>query len=370
MGFRSGGGRYQAAPRTDRLLGDHGIFRHQGGDTECDGFRRQLARRQGWFLQRHQGRGDAPGAEFVDHPGQGVDHVLPGCGQVVYPAVFGDQVAGQVRVGKEADRRLGAGDDQVPDTRQRFDNRFREVRQTLDAGAPGAAGDARGKRMGKDPGIYVIADHARQPGALLQQGMITQQQRRRLPCAQRLCHVFHHLICHPGTAGYGGFSTGLGGTGVPGTVCRDDQGRDMPRRLHGGGDCVHSVRRYVRSRLAFPDPGGNRFCIGGHVRGQRRVVLFMAGGMVPDNVDDGRTGAHGVVQICQAVGQAGTKMEQRRRQVLGHPGVTVRGAGCHTLCQAQHAAHVGHPVRSGDKLHLRGARVGKAGGDFVVDQRS
>ena len=60
-------------------------------------------------------------------------------------------------------------------------------------------------------------------------------------------------------------------------------------------------------------------------------------------------------------------MEQRRRHLVGHPGVTVRGAGCHPLCQAQHAAHVGHPVHRRDELHLRGARVGKAGGNIVVD---
>ena len=53
----------------------------------------------------------------------------------------------------------------------------------------------------------------------------------------------------------------------------------------------------------------------------------MVGRVVADDVDHRRHGLVGVVDIGEPIGHAGAEMQQRRRRISGHPGVTVGGAG-------------------------------------------
>ena len=77
----------------------------------------------------------------------------------------------------------------------------------------------------------------------------------------------------------------------------------------------------------------------------------------------------GVVQIGEAVGEAGTEMQQGRGRRALHAVVAVGGAGHHALEQAEHAAHALDPVERGDEMHLRGAGIGEADIHAARDQR-
>jgi len=95
------------------------------------------------------------------------------------------------------------------------------------------------------------------------------------------------------------------------------------------------------------------------VGGQGRVVEPVVGGVVADHVDDRRVRPHRVVQVGQAVGQAGAQVQQRRRRPVRHPRVAVGGTGDHTLEEAQHAAHAVDLVQGGHEVHLRRAGFAK-----------
>ena len=78
---------------------------------------------------------------------------------------------------------------------------------------------------------------------------------------------------------------------------------------------------------------------------ERRVGAPVPGGVVADEVDDRRVGPAGVVQVGDAVGEAGTEMQQRQRRPAGDPAVAVGGAGDDALEQAEDAAHAGDAGR-------------------------
>src|SRR6516162_7041205 len=53
-------------------------------------------------------------------------------------------------------------------------------------------------------------------------------------------------------------------------------------------------------------------------------------------------------------------MEQRRRGLIGHPCVTVRRPGNHSLEQAENSAHAVHLIKGGDEMHFRSPWIGEA----------
>ena len=120
----------------------------------------------------------------------------------------------------------------------------------------------------------------------------------------------------------------------------------------------------VELRIQVDTPDGDR-C---DVALQRRVVLGVVGGVVADDVDDGRAAAAGVVQVGQAVAEAGAQVQQHRCGPAGHAGVAVGGAGGDALEQREHRVHLGHAVERRDEVHLGGAGVHEAGVDAGVDQ--
>jgi hypothetical protein len=101
-----------------------------------------------------------------------------------------------------------------------------------------------------------------------------------------------------------------------------------------------------------------------------RVVLLVVGGVVADDVDHRRVALAGVVQVGQAVAEAGAEVQQGGGRLVGHAGVAVGGAGGHALEQGEHAAHLAHVVERGHEVHLGGAGVHEADVDAGVDERA
>ena len=106
-------------------------------------------------------------------------------------------------------------------------------------------------------------------------------------------------------------------------------------------------------------PGRHRPRQAFDVGGQRRVVVDMVDGMLADDVDDAGMRLLGVVQIGEAVGEAGPEMQQRRGRRALHAEIAVGSTGYHALEQAEHAAHALHPVQRGNEMHFRSAGIGK-----------
>ena len=83
--------------------------------------------------------------------------------------------------------------------------------------------------------------------------------------------------------------------------------------------------------------------------------------MIADDVDDGAARPSGVVQIGQAVSEAGPEVQERARRLPAHPGISIGRSG-DDLEQAEHATHLRSRVEGGHEVHLAGPRVGEAGG--------
>ena len=96
----------------------------------------------------------------------------------------------------------------------------------------------------------------------------------------------------------------------------------------------------------------------------------MVGRLVADDVDQRHAGAAGVVEVGEAVGEAGTAMQERRRRLAGHPRVAVGGAGGDALEEGEDAMDARHAVERGDEVHLAGAGIGEAGVDAAGEQRA
>ena len=91
--------------------------------------------------------------------------------------------------------------------------------------------------------------------------------------------------------------------------------------------------------------------------------------MVADDVDDRRRRPARVVQIGEAVGEAGTQVQERRGGLAGDAAIAVGGAGSDALEQAQHAAQARVRIEGADQVHLGSARIGETNLDAAIDQR-
>ena len=141
-----------------------------------------------------------------------------------------------------------------------------------------------------------------------------------------------------------------------------------PGGAEGGGHGVGGVRATSsgvgRSTPRTSRAPGDGVDVG--LRAGRRTGVV--GGVVADDVDHRRVGPAGVVQVGQAVAEAGAEVQQHRGRAAGHAGVAVGRAGGDALEQGEHAAHLRHVVERGDEVHLRGAGVHEADVDPGVDE--
>ena len=114
---------------------------------------------------------------------------------------------------------------------------------------------------------------------------------------------------------------------------------------------------------------GNRARNALDIRGEGRIVLQVIGGVVAHHIDHGHMPFLRIVDIGEAVAEAGAKVQERGGGALGDARKAIRGSGNHPLEQAQHAAHALDLIQRGDKMHLRRSGVGKTHRDTVVHQR-
>ena len=87
--------------------------------------------------------------------------------------------------------------------------------------------------------------------------------------------------------------------------------------------------------------------------------MQVVGGMIPDQIDDGRTGAPGVMEVGEPVTDASAQVKKRQRRFVGHACIAIRCTGHDPFEQPQDRAHVGLAVDCGDQLHLGRAGIGE-----------
>ena len=96
--------------------------------------------------------------------------------------------------------------------------------------------------------------------------------------------------------------------------------------------------------------------------------MQVIGGVIADDIDDGRGGPARIVQIGQAVGQPGPEMKQRGGRLAGDPPVAIRGARRNAFKQAQDRADAAHRIQRRDEMHLRCPRIGKTQLHAAINQ--
>jgi hypothetical protein len=114
------------------------------------------------------------------------------------------------------------------------------------------------------------------------------------------------------------------------------------------------------------DGGGDALDVGG----QGCVELDVVGGVLADDVDDAGAGLLGVVEVGDAVGEAGAEVEKGRGGPAGHAVIAVRGAGDAAFEEAERTAHAGDCVEGRHEVHLGGAGVGETDVDTTRQQRA
>jgi hypothetical protein len=92
--------------------------------------------------------------------------------------------------------------------------------------------------------------------------------------------------------------------------------------------------------------------------------------VVADDVDHRGVGTTGIVQVGEAVAEAGAQVQQGAGRLAGDAGIAVGRAGGDALEEPEHRPHAGHVIQRGHEVHLGSARVGEAHLDAGIDQRA
>ena len=214
-------------------------------------------------------------------------------------------------------------------------------RERLD---PDAAGRCRGDPRGGVQALRVKGAAAQQdaapPPAQQADGLLDRRVRRLAP-------------------GRGRHEIERRGPRSPLAVGRDDQRRHSPRGAQGR--CNRRAARFghlVRgSDGARPAHTGGE---GGDVGCQRGVQRQVAGGVIADPVDDGGARPACVVQVGQAVGEAGAQVQEGCGRAARHACPAVGRAGAHALEQTEDDPDAVHLFEGRDDGHFGGAGIGKA----------
>ena len=260
-----------------------------------------------------------------------------------YRAAVRHQVAGAARVGEERHRRAGPGQDQVADPGQLSLGLLGQVGQPVDGRAPRRPLHPRRERLGQQPRPGRGADPAGRPQPALGQRVTAQQEESGLPSARSWrrrilgCRRRSQLGRRAGRSQRAALA--------PGHVGGQHQGGDLAAA--GRRQRPHGVRGQVAGGARGVDPARHGAGQGLDVGLQRRVVADVAGGVAAHDDQHRTPGPARVVQVGQAVGQAGPQVQQHRGGPSGDAGVAVGGAGRHALEQGQHAAHLRHRVQGG-----------------------
>jgi hypothetical protein len=91
--------------------------------------------------------------------------------------------------------------------------------------------------------------------------------------------------------------------------------------------------------------------------------------VITDHVDEGNVGTPSVVQIGEAISEAGPEVKQGDSRFAGNAGVAISGTGDHTFEKSQHATHAGLRVQCGNEVHFAGTGVTKTDFNPIGVQR-
>ena len=228
----------EAAAEADAFIDDDRTFGEQGGDGLAEGARGDGA--GGGFAAGAGGGGDGGGTEFVSEGGQGGGEIVLHAGEDVHFGVVWIHVSGFVRVGEEADRFLGADEDDVLDAGEGGDGLVDGVGDAVDGVTSGAALDAGIGGLGDDGGAGGGGDGVGQGEGGCAQGAVAEDD--------------HRLFAPAEDLGDMGDGVGIGGRWdrdwqggrwhaavIPAGVGRQDQGGDGAWHGLGGLGCDGGV---------------------------------------------------------------------------------------------------------------------------------
>ncbi len=103
---------------------------------------------------------------------------------------------------------------------------------------------------------------------------------------------------------------------------------------------------------------------------KRRIMAQVIGSVLADEVDDRHLGSTGVVEIGEAIGETGAKMQKSACRFFRHPCIAVRSSGHDTFEEAEHATYFQRSVKRCDEMNFRGAGVGEARLNSSCHQRA
>ena len=312
--------------------------------------------------------GAVPAADPIGERVQrGLDVLPVSASEHVHLAPVGHEVAAAAGIGEERHRRRGAGQDQVRGRRRAAAGLLRQVGEPLVAGTPAP----RSIRAGN------VSASTRAPVAAATRLAASS------PAAESARPPSRSIVCSPAAtasaaaaiADVGGRDgrrrrPGRGGLRAlrPRHVGRQDQRRDLPA---GGLRGRQGALAAAATPCAVPrgvDPAGHRARHARDVGLERRVVPLVVGRVRADDAQQRRVGAAGVVQVRQAVAQAGPEVQQHGGRTAGDPRVAVRRAGGDAFEQREHATHPRHRVQRVHEVHLGRAGVHEADLDTGVHQ--
>ncbi|MNO87480.1 hypothetical protein D3C76_789020 [compost metagenome] len=315
------------------------------------------------------GAGQRRRCQLLGQAAQSIGQVLFRARQHVDRGIVCIGPRGFARVGEKIRGCRGADQDDIGDAVEPGAGGVCEVGYPLDLEAPAPAGYARVLHRTEELRTCRRRDALGIGHGILCQGTTGHQQQAGPATAQGAGDIQQHI---GGNAWRGYRRHGCCDLAacIPADIRGQDQAGDaarcgtgsLDRRRSGGSD---------RSNLcsgARPDRDGT--CPTFDVGGQWRVVLAVMGGVVANDVDDRRVRSSRVVQIGQAVCQAGAAVQQRGRRLAGNARIAIRRAGNDAFEQAQHAAHAGDAVERGNKMHFAGPGIGEARVHSTFQQRA
>ena len=254
-------------------------------------------------------------AEPVGELGDGGDAALGDVGEHVHLAAVGHEVAGLAGVGEERHRRLRADEDEVAQPGELRRRELGEVAEPLDRRDARAAPDAGREHLGEDLGAGGGRDRVgEREGRLVAHGVVAEEERRGLAARE-------HLGRDGDGLGLGRERRGERAAGRPrrrrrtttrrraGSAWRSRPGASAPRRRPR-----RRRRRAARGRLdrrIQPDTFAASVSMS-LSSGASYCLWYVA--WSPTMFTIGVCARPGVVQVGDAVAEAGAEVQQRRRR--------------------------------------------------------
>ncbi len=273
------------------------------------------------------------------------------------------QPARLARIAEEGDRVWRTDEDERAVGLQRLQRQVDRIGQARQRHAARAALQPCQRGAAHDPRAGLRGDGAGERQGLAAHGVGAEEKQRLVAAPERRGRGYDRSLVDLG-ASRRRRGCLRGAAGSPGRIGGQDQRCDAPgSRGAGGARLGDRLRAFAGDGEAAParlHPVRHRPRHAFGVRGQGRVVGEMLRRVLAHDVDDRRAGLAGVVQVGEAVGEAGAQMQQRQARPAGHARPAVGRAGRHALEQAEHAGHALHPVQRRDEMHLRSARVREA----------